>query len=371
MALTRRLYDFAEVRAAFLFCLKHRRILEALFWLQELEDSLYGGEARRLLFVSWFMNVGLRRLAWLNEWSIKSTTREGRLELCWKLVRCTEKDSSLWWLIWCGVLYSAPIGKLASGWKSVAGIEDTTKFWEPIVNASEDDRLDGILEALQEDMRGYSILARCAGFAIGKVIHKLPKSTWAVLGSEEPKNLQETLLSWAETEKNLRKRRIYEIPYDCLFGMTWRGAGGDTSAELLELGPTEFLASPYWKRTVTEFLDNSSWKSDDALEEFWETHFGTCDIPDEWSHKDREKSHGTGCPVGPISRWWSRWIGTERLYIYGADQWAVISWLREQKTDGGSVLDKLLKLYKERNTKYIQPPRVKKEWSYQISSSSS
>ncbi len=363
MALTRRLYDFAEVRAAFLFCLKHRRILEAIFWLQELEDSLYGGEARRLLFVSWFMNVGLRRLAWLSEWATQSMTREGRLELCWKLVRCTEKDSSLWWLLWCGVLCCKPIGNLTSGWKSVAGIEDATEFWEPIVNRSEDERLDSILEALQEDMRGYSIFARCAGFASSVVLKTLPKSTWTELGGGEPKGLQETLDSWMTAEKNVRERRFYEIPYDCLFGMTWRGAGGDTSAELIDLGLAEFIGSPYWKRVVAECIGKEGhWKSDDALEEFWETQFGPCDIPDEWSKAAREKSHGTGCPIGPLSRWWSRWICNERLYIYGADQWVINDWLREKKTAPNSVIDTIIGLYKEISTDYTKPVPKKKVW---------
>ena len=366
MALTRRLYDFAEVRAAFLFCLKHRRILEAIFWLQELEDSLYGGEARRLLFISWCMNVGLRRLGWLSEWSIKSTTRDGRLELCWKLMRCPEKDSSLWWLLWCGLVCSTPTGKLTCGWKSVAGTEDATEFWEPIVNRSEDERVDGILEALQEDMRGYSILARCAGFAIVETLDRLPKSTWTEITGEEPKGIQESLQLWLGAEKNLQERRVYEIPFDCLFGMTWRGAGGDTSAELLELDLAGFTASPYWKRTLIEFLNTSGggWKSDEALEEFWDTHFSiTCDIPDEWSLTVREKSHGLGCPVGPMTRWWSRWIGNERLYIYGADHWAVTEWMRGQKTDSVSVLDKILKLYKDTSMAYSKPARTKKVWS--------
>jgi hypothetical protein len=369
MALTRRLYDFAEVRAAFLFCLKHRRILEGVFWLQELEDSLYGGEARRLLFISWCMNVGLRRIAWLAEWSAKSTTREGRLELCWKLMRCPEKDSSIWWLLWCGLVCSAPTGALARRWKAVAHSADATEFWEPIVNQSEDERVDSILEALQEDMRGYSILARCTGLALVTTLTKLPKSTWAEIGPEEPKGLQETLQLWVYAEKkSVRERRIYEIPYDCLFGMTWRGAGGDTSAELRELGLTGFTASPYWKRMIAEFVDQGDadcWKSDDALEEFWNTHFGViCDIPDEWSLTAREKSHGTGCPVGPMTRWWSRWIGSERLFIYGADQWAVVEWMRGQKTEATSVLDRLLQLYKDTSVVYIKPAHAKKVWSF-------
>jgi hypothetical protein len=39
--------------------------------------------------------------------------------------------------------------------------------------------------------------------------------------------------------------------------------------------------------------DLQAWKSDDHLESFYETYFPE-DIPDEWSLKSREMSHGRG-----------------------------------------------------------------------------
>lgn len=309
MSLTKRFYRLDEVRAAFLYCLKQRRFKESFFWLQELEESCYGGEARRLLFVSWFMCIGLARVSWLVEWSAISTTREGRYKLCWQLMRCSERDSSLWWLLWCGCL-DIPSGysKLIDTWKS-------RTYDEPHVG----------FNGLEHDMRSYNIFADATCCALNCVI---PKSSWADVSQNEPDEIEE----WSDTE------RPFEIPYLCLYGMTWRGCGGDTTDEINECS----LTSPYWKARAVFTTDHEK-------EDFYDTYFPN-DIPDEWSLKEKLKSHGPGvdCSNGaPFSRWWKNWIPQEHLWIWGKPVRICWDWVLTQRADvEASVLDRLILEYK-------------------------
>jgi hypothetical protein len=333
MTLTKHLYKLDEVRAALLLCLKNRRHKEALFWLNELEESCYSGEARRLLFVAWTMFVGITNLSWLHAWSQQGHTREGRRKLCWQLMFIKQRDSSLWWILLYPV--SGHVSVLFEQWKTLAKEEEET-FWQTLVDSSTDERIDAILESLQTDMKSYSIYAKCASFCILRSGLKL---VWGILTEKEPEIEMEN-----SSEMSLRNARLYEIPYDCLFGMTGRGGGYDSLAELRSLSRADLLKSPYWKKVLANYTDASgSWKSDEDLEAFWDTHF-PCDIPDEWSLKDQKKSHGPGstCFAAPLSRWWKNWMPLEK----GVDCKGVQEWL--DKTPASvSIFDRILQIYRQ------------------------
>jgi len=355
--LTKHLYRFEEVRAAFLYTLKQGRLQEAQFWLNELEESMYGGEARRLLFLSWVMRIGVRNLSWLDAWASESETREGRWRLCWQLIRCREYDSSIWLLMWSVVLASDTLlvkrqdpGRLFSEWLSMYK-KDDEEFWQPLVDASEDTRIDRILVALQTNMNKYDLFAKAAGLTVVYAAKRLGGNLcWPTIVP-----IQETPAPLAET--TLRNGRLYTIPHDCLYGMTVRGCGIDTINELRCLGEKEFAQSAYWR---------TKWPSeqtDDAIELFWDTYFPwtTCDHPDEWSLVEQQKSHGFGTAragpciprsegAGPLQRWWSNWIPKDHLFLWGAVHWNLESWIQSQRTNN-SILDTLLGFY----TKFQSP----------------
>jgi hypothetical protein len=359
MSLTRRLYRLDEVRAALLYSLKSKRLYEAVFWLNELEDSWYSGEARRLLLVSWLMNVGIARIAWLAAWSTNSHTREGRLQLCWQLLKCQEQDSSLWLLLWAGVTDTSGASSFVVQWQHMFTKEDE-EFWGHLFDKTEDERICSILEALQVDMKTYSLYAKCIGYAIVYSIQNLSSSTWSSLSEKEPSDLAITIQSWNE-KCTLKEKRIFSIPYDCLFGMTWRGSGADTTDSLQMLTFDSLKKSSSWKIILKGYSTDEGWNSDEALEAFWDTEFKGCDIPDEWSKQDQEKSHGRGVtfPDGPLTRWWKNWICPEHLLIWGISKRSVEKNIEALSGNfgGASVLDKLLQLYKEQR---IEVPLAKK-----------
>jgi len=341
--LTKHLYRFEEVRAAFLYTLKQGRLKEALFWLDELEDSMYGGEARRLLFLSWLMRIGVRNLSWLEAWASESETREGRWRLSWQLIRCRERDTSIWLLLWSVVLASDSLGlqapgRLFSEWLGACKKEDED-FWQPLVDASDDERIDRILIALQTSMNKYDLFAKAAALAVMYAVKRLGNICWPTVSQiqECPETISET---------TIREGRLYSIPYDCLYGMTSRGAGLDTTEELRCLGEKEFTQSPYWRtKWPLELLDES-------IEVFWNTHFPwtNCDHPDEWPLVEQQKSHGPSVPIGPLQRWWLNWVPKEHLFIWGYVQHHLERWIQTQQSNN-SILDTLLGLYKQ-----FQPP---------------
>ncbi len=352
-SLTRHLYRFEEVRAAFLYCLKSKRTVEAFFWLTELEESCYGGEARRLLFIAWFLFIGVRRLAWLLDWSQTSTTREGRRTLTLQLCQCSERDSSLWLLLWAAALQeslSQSSSLLTCQWRKVFQ-SDQEDFWTEMLAQSEDERIDRCLEALQEDMRAYSLYAKSTASCISTMAAHSLKKTWEPLNPRWPEEVLTALEDWSHMQ-NLRERRVYAIPYECLFGMTARGRGGDTSMDLQGLSEVHFQQSPWWKKV----LPPEGLEDDSANEAFWDTYFPwtTCDHPDEWSKRDREKSHGEGVRVdgatsSPLWRWWRTWVVPGHLYIWGTEFQRIQDFIQTGKADTcASVLDMVLDLYKQK-----------------------
>jgi hypothetical protein len=364
MSLTRRLYRLDEVRAALLHSLKAKRLYEAVFWLKELEDSCYSGEARRLLLVSWLMNIGILRLSWLHAWSQAGDTREGRLRLCWQLIKCQEQDSSLWLLLWAGALDTSGASSLVSQWRYVSTLEEED-VWGHLFEQTDDERICSILEALQVDMKTYSLYAKCIGYALVYSGSLLPSSTWSPLSEKEPSDLLATIQSWTE-RITVKDARIYSIPYDCLFAMTWRGTGVDTTDDLRTVNLESFWKSAIWKPLVKGYsVSATEWTSDEALETFWDTEFKGCDIPDEWSKQEQEQSHGRGVtfPDGPLARWWKIWIGPDHRLIWGISKRCVETHIGTISGNfgGASVLDKLLQLYKEPRT--VEPVK-KREKEY-------
>lgn len=346
MNLTKRLYRLDEVRAALLFCLMNRRIMESIFWLKELEDSFYTGEARRLLLVSWVMNIGLSRIICIYEWSKLSMTREGRLRLCWQLARCSERDSSLWYLLCSGVV---PIkygtSTIIDSWISIC---DLDSFWTSIPD-------NPCLESLKTNMKNYDIFARVAAFSLSC---KTSSSSMAPLSSEEPVDLRKTLDEWDNL--TIRKGRVYEIPRFCLYGMTMRGLGEDSTDEINAFNMSD---SPYWRKVIEFYTINNVWISDDMKEEFFSKHFPE-DIPDEWSLPEKRMSHGPGVyHVGNLFKWWASWVNEKHDWIWGDSIYNINKWMKEQPSNtDASCIDKICRLYSERA--HVTIPKWRKVWEF-------
>lgn len=115
---------------------------------------------------------------------------------------------------------------------------------------------------------------------------------------------QRDWVAWNALVNNPRAARLYAIPKEALHTDTTRGSIDVKYTNIGELRePLAYLVDGcrWWRETAaTAGLEEDSeqgtlcFPDDDALEAFMDTHFGVCDIPDEWSKADQEKSHGIG-----------------------------------------------------------------------------
>jgi hypothetical protein len=223
--------------------------------------------------------------------------------------------------------------------------KEDEELWELVVNGIDDERLDPVMEALQTDMRSYSNFAKCAAYMIFTKLKDLKnlKSTWLELSQKEP-----PMNTWDDT--SLKTSRVYDIPYECLFGMTWRGTGQNTMDELNSLSLETLSKSPYWKKLIPET------REDEIIEAFWDTYFPytTCDHPDEWSLLAKKKSHGEGSTgaQGPLTRWWRNWIYSESPFVAASLRKSILEHMEilPGNTDGSSVLDRINSIFQ--NIKY-------------------
>jgi hypothetical protein len=317
MVLTKHLYELEEVRAAFLWSIKQKRRLESVFWLDELEESCYGGEAGRLLWIAWMLWFGPSSLAWLEQWANLSNSRQGRLQLARMLLQIQERDSSFW----------VAICAKAIGVKEICRAMPSMK----------DARLDTALSKMSTDLRAYKPFGDVIGQLLAAGI-LVPTTSWKAF-----EETSDEARSWLDAQ-TVREGRMFAIPYDCLYGMTFRGRGSNTADYLRRMDLEMLRRSPFWKRLVPDETD------DEAVEEFWDTHFpwAAGDRPDEWPLAEQEKSHGQGATASaesPLSRWWRNWVPYERSCIKGAADVKVKEYMLDKQIgECPSMLDRILTL---------------------------
>jgi hypothetical protein len=228
---------------------------------------------------------------------------------------------------------------LLEGWNSIRKLE-SNDFWEQIVNSSESEKLDSIYEALQINMKHCNIFAQCSAFVLMTCDKKglLPKDCWKELSCKAYDELKE-IDGWKNLD-NVRKARVFSIPYDCLFGMTWRGTGVSTLENLRSLTYSDLKQSPGWKSLCKG-------ESEEEVELFWDIHFPwtSCDHPDEWSLADQKKSHGEGSTgaTATLERWWRNWCIQDSLLKESIPEYAIKKFVESLpgNTDGKSVFDRL------------------------------
>jgi hypothetical protein len=108
-----------------------------------------------------------------------------------------------------------------------------------------------------------------------------------------------------------RSRRLYEIPTECLYGITARGCMPQKASTLGEI------------RRINDILA-AHITDDDELEAFYQATFPD-DIPDEWSLKDQRMSHGQGIlRTGEqlsLAKLGRIWFQAESVYAWGFYEW--------------------------------------------------
>lgn len=356
MPLSRHFYSLDEVQAALLYTVTNSNTSEALFWCNELILSGCIAEAISTLFQSWLWSVNFTRLEWLIEaWNTLASdelTEQNILLATYKLATIPfgKKDCSLWNIIVLTAenrekmpdrvtpkmpsvssvagqpelseielyfLRAVYQGKARSAWWA-AQFMNKKRTWELLRSLSESsecamkykvcfDALLGYEKLLGYSSSEYDDIMLCTGILMLSIL-----SGGAAWGSSRVTN------SFAEFSKEIdsyntkllqdltkvtgtKDARAYSIPIMCLYGNTVRGRYTWQQNTLYQLHNIEkyLLECPFWDEILAEYADIDSdknlikWHSDNKMEEFYDKYFPD-DIPDEWTKKDKLKSHGDG-----------------------------------------------------------------------------
>jgi hypothetical protein len=315
--LTKHLYRYDEVKASLLYCIIAQRQEEAFFWGLELFDSLGGEDVFATLVKSWIFSIGWKGFGFLKYFQADEFDEDLLYKLLTTLIQYKERDGSVYGLLLKGATVKSQIDtvvpistpqwletvsehhqytwkaikekKILLAW-SLLWKEWSWDFLEQTAEQYQKETLQIIknapfLNGLEWERKVLALLCVCSE----------KKQFQPIELKDIPESIEKKQKEWGELEAR-RKRRIYKIPTDAILWGTRRSLEVNTQSneyELLTILPT-LQGSPYWEEVASSM---GSWKHirkvDDMKEAFYDMYFPD-DIPDEWSKKDREQSHGYG-----------------------------------------------------------------------------
>ena len=298
MPLTRHFYDSDDVIAALYYSSSRRDVKETQFWCTELLLSGYSSEVISVLFESWLWQRGPFYLRWLINAEIlmkDNVTEDAILHAAVELSSYAEWDNSVWSILCCKepadrvtpktppwisissvsicsdqvlYLYRAMYqGKGRSAWLMAQQIQDV---W-PILkeygrHLSPDYETCFTILEKYEDLLGYrsdsySIAIKCCAV----LMLCLSKEKM-----EQSLKIRQISFTPLQIPIGRKAARLYHIP---------SVISGHLVSQLHDV-EKGIKGCPFWDDVLNE-------KDTDT---FYNTYFPD-DIPDEWSAKDKEKSH--------------------------------------------------------------------------------
>jgi len=324
---TRHFYRYDEVRAALLYSIMKGRALETAFWTQELIDSNYTSQVWTILTEAWLWFSLATDPHWI--------TDQSDPHLAAYRLASGPKDNSLWAIL-CISPQEMPDTLCAN-------VPTSMPYTKPC--------LEKYLHIALHQKKGLA--ASWAALRLGddaaKQVTPLPLDLprpllicasvlWACSRSgpefRPPLNQEVVahLTKWA-AKLGQRSRRLYEIPVECLYGLTARGCSSQKASTLGEL------------RQIHELLvSQQGLIGDDAVDAFYETYFPD-DIPDEWSLEDQRKSHGPGVlRTGErlsLAKLGRIWFQAESHYAWGFYEWMGEDRILDSSLDFAQIADNL------------------------------
>ena len=316
------------------------RIKEALFWALEAIDSELEDKLRDELYSCWLLFFGIGSLS-----ALLSLTNENLLEVVYGLTRlaplqCDRSNIALllfacddvqepdrpsffpalsnpsYSLLEQAFVYALYQGKsrLAFDLSCALWSEKPARVYELLhtvqMKKHNNSSLSEVLTLLEFNDSIETPFTRVCAVTAVCLDRKRLKSSLQPLTRTLPKDVQESLEEWKQLEGR-RKRRVFQIPHECLYMNTARGNLSNkesTIAKLYAINDRTVGGCPFWDRILEEEVP---WLDDDRKEAFWDLYFPD-DIPDEWSREDQEKSHGWGAlinkEVPTVTKYNNRWF---------------------------------------------------------------
>ena len=331
--ITRHFYRSDEVRAALLYAIVRGRPQETAFWCQEFIDTGLHKEAWATLIEAWLWFSLATDPNWIVDIHQGTSTKD--LHVAAYRLSTNRKDNSLWAALLTKV--TEPPDLLC------ANVPSRLPFSKPC--------LERYLSLALFQRKGLAAIwaARRLGAAAQA---QLPaESRLTILEGLVPEAVAlSAQILWicartparpeltvpADLEEYVQRltaltgrkaRRLFAVPVECLYGITNRGCGKESTIEELRRMDDRILEEEegsWWFQALAPYRSQGAWKSDDAMEEFYATAFPD-DIPDEWSEEEAAKSHGMGmgrAAEGLLLRRLGRiWFQAESRFVWGFYEW--------------------------------------------------
>ena len=320
-SLTKHLYRLDEVLSSLRWSIITHSLIDTVFWTIELCESNFEQECLDMLETIWLYNIGFG--SWFSLRLIQSVyedggvTQENMVSITCALAKRRICDSTIFHLLLRGATSPdwKPQFPHSKEYLTIReGVEDCLKRGKlneawllgRAMNIEEQwEMLDKFASTLgrSEALSVLKELRQCPyeNLAAVYVLVSLDGITW-ISSQEElqnilPKEVEEAINDW-QSETSMRKRRALKPKTEALLYLTGRSEQSQyTSSERdIQIGLLDSLKkSEYWSCILEHYMtdDLQAWKSDEHNESFYETYFPE-DIPDEWSLKSREMSHGRG-----------------------------------------------------------------------------
>lgn len=346
MSLTRNLYREDEVLAALRLSLIRGNAAEALDWAQEAADSDMDVKLFQTLLSVWLNYVGVQNISWLG-WLIEaieaSPTEHDIIALVTELAR-SPKDTSVFAIQVLGMTQSTTTPDYVKRIvlpESLRGLNAHETAFVSAVLQRKSEFAWNLSAPLWETGRAEELLCEIHMIPLIEKISEVLEPIWsaefvwpfralAILVATSRTELKEVAergpLDQAYVDEwnkratlSMRKRRILTVPAECLHWQTERGRmapGLSTESDIML----------DWRRS----LSMSSFWLDKLHHSQHDTYFPD-DIPDEWSSKDRQKSHGPSSGGNPfqtyLEAFWATapskliWKGTERAVKKLGESW--------------------------------------------------
>ena len=342
MLYTRHFYRIDEVKAALQLTISNKRSEEALFWTLELIDSEEYDSIKSVLLNTWFHSIGLANIHVLRDIFDLDDNEEKILYLVHSMCYI-KRDITLPVMYLHGVsknqysgrniLFELPkeliqdnkyldtfirccmLGKYLDAWLI------SIPLWK---NKSINIYIEKLLSLKYKDSLLFDLYIyltntkllnkwylRCALVGLSCFAEKYYEAPMHYYKSYE--HLNDTIQSWKNSITK-KKRRVYTIPKDCLYGRTYRGTTTYHDSNDEELHEPHYIVQHQiiYKSILERYKSFKEFYEDaDEYTQFMDWYFPD-DIPDEWSRAEREKSHGIGvnqkCDTPNIRRYFTRWV---------------------------------------------------------------
>lgn len=340
MLFTRHFYRTDEVKAALQLCISKKRTREALFWSLELLESEEFITLKDALFNTWFHSIGLANIHILGD-ILELVEDENKIltlvnSLCYAKRDCTLPIMFLYGITNSryknrNIVFNLPtdlqqddkytdtfiracaLGKYLDAWILSIPLwnKNISRFNKLLINHKyKNSLIHTIYKELEEVNYINKWYVRCTIVSLLCFSEKYYAEPTNYLKSST--EFVEDIKLW-KTLITKRKRRIYAIPKECLYGRSYRGTMTYYENNDEELYEPKYLLEnqSVYHAIIEKHSSYENFEEDEDYDTFMDWYFPD-DIPDEWSLADREKSHGIGVnqksDTPNLRRYFNRWV---------------------------------------------------------------